>query len=148
MYIDSIPMRKERMEMFKIDQTFKPAGWMMTDRNGGCAQILPSPGTTILIGRTKPSGRTKTGKVNLIWVEDDGDLVVIPLNIKGNSLEFEMDGRQYFLTIENPSDARIGGSIKGGSRKKTPFDPAGTWGADVNPGGGSGVVAPVPRRSK
>jgi hypothetical protein len=133
--IESIPMRKERMEMIDIDQACRPAGWMMKDRSGDCTQILPCPGTTILIGRTKASGRTKTGKVNLIWVDSKGELVVLPLEIKKDRVEIKIDGRPFVLTIKRKGDERIEGEVKEGKGSKVPFDPAGTWGADINPGG-------------
>jgi hypothetical protein len=115
-----------------------PQGWRVTRCN---KPLIPEPGTTILIGRSK------NGKAcSVAWVDKSMALRTIDnLVDKGGYWEaLVKNGSQYYVvTVWEEGEHKIAGDVEPGRRstragKKGGWehDMSSTWGAEANPGGG------------
>lgn len=131
--------------MLDSRQLLQKGGWRMTYRepkNRLCSELLPEPGTTIVIGR-KGKGYTAA------WMTSAGTLQTVNILPKKSEWEARVkrDGRSYVITVGmNAAPAakgplKISGLVKETSRAAVIRPPGGkeeaqgTWTAEANPGG-------------
>jgi hypothetical protein len=135
--------------MAETSHLLEPGGWRMTYReskNKVCTELLPEPGTTILIGQPR------TGKgCSAVWVDRKGKLQTISILPVDDHWEAKVkyDGKNYVITVDvrpgTNGKPAIGGMVKPANSKTAPIlrpggglEAQGTWGAEANPGGGKG----------
>ena len=124
------------------DHLLAPEGWRITRNNN---PLIPAPGTTILIGRSK-SGKA----CSVAWVDKSMALRTIDnLVDKGDYWEAVVkNGSQYYVvtvweTQGSNGKRAIAGDVELGRRSLRSSKKGGwegtmssTWGAEANPGGG------------
>lgn len=136
--------------MAEPSHLLKPEGWRMLFRkseNQVCAELLPDPGTTILIAQSR------TGKgCSAMWIDRKGMLktvAILPVEDHWEA-KAKYNGQSYVITVAvNPGvngRPTIGGLVKvrpskASSIRKPPggWEAEGTWGAEANPSGGPGT---------
>ncbi len=136
--------------MAEASHLLEPGGWRMTYReskNKVCTELLPDPGTTILIGQPK------TGKgCSAVWIDRKGKLQTISILPVDDHWEAKVkyDGKNYVITVSvrpgTNGKPAIGGMVKPAPNTRTApmrkppgeLEAQGTWGAEANPGGGKG----------
>ncbi|HWN44630.1 MAG TPA: hypothetical protein VNW71_20570 [Thermoanaerobaculia bacterium] len=142
--------------MTEISHFLAPGGWKIDfkdPKNAVCTKLLPKPGTTLLIGRSR-----KRGACTVVWMDDSsGNLRTLDnLVCKGAYWEAVIRaGNKYFVITAwkakgTDGTPRIAGDIEEGRKSNklvaraaawkpgTDFNTQGTWGAEANPGGGKG----------
>ena len=136
--------------MAETSHLLEPGGWRMTykeSKNKVCSELLPDPGTTILIGQPR------TGKgCSAVWIDRKGKLQTISILPVDDHWEAKVkyEGKSYVITVGVRPGANgkpaIGGMVKPAASSRTApirkppgeLDSQGTWGAEANPGGGKG----------
>jgi hypothetical protein len=142
--------------MTEISHFLAPAGWRINFRdpnNTICTRLLPKPGTTLLIGRSKTDG-----VCTVVWMDDSSKKLrtVEKLVCKGAYWEaIIQDGKKNYVVTAWKGTSKDGkptivGDIEVGRKSHKLAASAaalkpgkdlttqGTWGAEANSGGGKG----------
>jgi len=140
--------------MTEMSHFLAPGGWRINFRNPKnaiCTRLLPKPGTTLLIGRSKT-----VGACTVVWMDDSSKSLrtVEKLVCKGPYWEaiIQDDKKKFYVVTAWKGTSKdgkptIAGDIEEGRGSKlvaqaaaawkpgTDFTTQGTWGAEANPGG-------------
>jgi hypothetical protein len=141
--------------MTEISHFLAPEGWRISfkdPKSAICAKLLPKPGTTLLIGRSKTRGAC-----TVVWMDDSSKNLRTLDNLVSKGAYWEAiirDGKKYFVVTAWKGTSKdgkptIAGDIEEGRKSKlaaraaalkpgTELTTQGTWGAETNPGGGKG----------
>lgn len=143
--------------MTEMSHFLAPGGWRINFRNpdnAACTKLLPKPGTTLLIGRSRIEG-----VCTVVWMDEGSKKLrtVEKLVCKGaywEAIVQDEKKKSYVVTAwkgtSKDGKPTIAGDIEEGRRSKlvakaaaalkpgTELTTQGTWGAEANPGGGKG----------